>query len=282
MSSPVSGLPSSLQQVNIARVREQSFDHVFDQLAVEEPLEIRLSFGLQSARLEKTISLTMRTPGEDAELAVGFLIGEGIVAKRDWLQSVESNPFNPNSVKVILHPDAPVDLKRLERNFYTTSSCGVCGKTSIEALKVQGGLLVSSAECQVERDVIVKLPDLARTAQKLFSSTGGIHASSLFNLSGELELVHEDVGRHNALDKVIGAKFLAGAWPLNETILLVSGRASFELVQKAAVSGIRVFCAVGAPSSLAVELAKEVDMTLVGFLRERRFNIYHGEKRILG
>ena len=255
-----------------------------DILAVEEPLEIRLGFPDGSHR---AISITMRTPGEDAELAAGFLFTEGIVGRPDQIRQIRhcgvrgGNPSGSegvltNTIRVDLNGE--VDLKKLERHFYTTSSCGVCGKSSIEALytgakRVEEGPIVDS-------ELIHSLPDKLRASQDTFDKTGGLHASALFNLSGGLELVREDVGRHNALDKVIGAKFLAGELPLADKILLVSGRASFELVQKALMAGIPLLAAVGAPSSLAVELAREFGMTLVGFVRDGSFNVYVGGERV--
>jgi FdhD protein len=242
-----------------------------DRLAVEEPLELRLG--------ERGISITMRTPGNDPELAAGFLFTEGIVARAEDLAGIRHCGTSGNVVRVDLRPEISVDLKRLERHFYTSSSCGVCGKSSIEALtralaQVSPGLRVSSR-------VLRHLPETLRRSQQLFDRTGGMHASALFAADGELKLVREDVGRHNALDKVIGHEFLADRLPLRDRILLVSGRASFELVQKAAASGITIFAAVGAPSSLAAELARETGMTLIGFLRDDRFNVYCGEERVL-
>ncbi|MEO7673443.1 MAG: formate dehydrogenase accessory sulfurtransferase FdhD, partial [Pyrinomonadaceae bacterium] len=190
-----------------------------------------------------------------------------------------SAALNSNTIRVDLTDGVDVDLKRLERNFYTTSSCGVCGKSSIEALRTGVEKLCGDGPL-VSSDLIHKLPQILRLSQDVFEKTGGLHASALFNQSGELELVREDVGRHNALDKVIGAKFLAGETPLSDKILLVSGRASFELVQKALMAGIPILAAVGAPSSLAVELAREFGMTLLGFVRDERFNIYSGNERI--
>ncbi|MGZ3704216.1 MAG: formate dehydrogenase accessory sulfurtransferase FdhD, partial [Bdellovibrionota bacterium] len=248
-----------------------------DELAVEEPLEIRLGYGL--ARTRKSISITMRTPGHDGELAAGFLFTEGLVKRPEDINAIEPCGESGNVIRVDLHESVEVDLKRLERHFYTSSSCGVCGKSSLEALKVQSDPLADNGLC-VPADLIHELPSLLRRAQDIFDSTGGLHASALFSSGGELCLLREDVGRHNALDKVIGASFLGGHLPLSRSILLVSGRASFELVQKAAVAGIPLFAAVGAPSSLAVELAQERGITLLGFVRDHRFNIYSGKERL--
>ncbi|MEQ1921983.1 MAG: formate dehydrogenase accessory sulfurtransferase FdhD [Pyrinomonadaceae bacterium] len=255
-----------------------------DVLAIEEPLEIRLGFPDST---HKAISITMRTPGDDDELAAGFLFTEAIITSPDQIKQIrhcgKSEPgaiatgFS-NTIRVDLNAGLDIDLKRLERNFYTTSSCGVCGKASIEALAT--GVKQIESDVMIDADVIHSLPQKLRDAQAVFETTGGLHASALFNADGTLDIVREDVGRHNALDKVIGAKFMAGKTPLSDTILLVSGRASFELVQKALMAGIPILAAVGAPSSLAVELAAEYGMTLLGFVRDGRFNIYCGEQRL--
>ena len=265
-----------------------------DVLAVEEPLEIRIGYYDKGKLTHKPISITMRTPGDDAELAAGFLFTEGIIGSPDQIKQIRHcglkigkgagaldrvSALNSNTIRLDLRDGIDIDLKRLERNFYTTSSCGVCGKSSIEALRTgvkelpKNTLTVSSA-------LIHSLPSLLRNSQSVFDKTGGLHASALFDANGEIDIVREDVGRHNALDKVIGAKFLAGEMPLNDKVLMVSGRASFELVQKALMAGIPILAAVGAPSSLAVELAREFGMTLIGFVRDDRFNIYTGQNRL--
>jgi FdhD protein len=260
-----------------------------DVLAVEEPLEIRLGF---PDKTHRAISITMRTPGNDGELAAGFLFTEGIVRTPDQIAQIHHcgtkhrNPRNSknvtsNTIRVHLAEGVEIDLKRLERHFYTTSSCGVCGKSSIEALDTGAKKLNDLARPQIDSDLIHTLPDRLRASQDVFDQTGGLHASALFNTAGELDILREDVGRHNALDKVIGAKFLAGDLPLSDKILLVSGRLSFELVQKALMAGIPILIAVGAPSSLAVELADEFGMTLVGFVRDGSFNVYSCSKRIV-
>lgn len=246
-----------------------------DVLAVEEPLEIRLGF---PDGTHKAISITMRTPGDDGELAAGFLFTEGIISSPDQIEQIRHCGDGTNTIRVDLHDCFDLDLKRLDRNFYTTSSCGVCGKASIEALAT--GVKRTESDTKVTPDVIHSLPHRLREAQSVFDTTGGLHASALFEADGGLDIVREDVGRHNALDKVIGAKFLASETPLSNNILLVSGRASFELVQKALMAGIPILAAVGAPSSLAVELAREYGMTLIGFVRDDRFNIYCGKERV--
>ncbi len=258
-----------------------------DLLAVEEPLEIRIVFGPEKERQQKNISVTMCTPGHDAELATGFLFTEGIISgKADILSCTSSGD---NIVTVELQHGISFDLKKIERHFYTSSSCGVCGKSSIDAVKNVFTNNPVKDNIQTNASVITKLPESLRKQQEVFEHTGGLHASALFDLNGNLLLTREDVGRHNALDKLIGATLQAvnkplkrlAEIPLDHHILLLSGRASFELLQKAAMAGIKIVCAVGAPSSLAVELAKETDMTMVGFLRDGRFNIYSGEHRIL-
>jgi len=251
-----------------------------DTVAVEEPLEIRLGYDDGGRRRHRTVAVTMRTPGHDPELAVGFLFTEGIVTARDQLAGVHICCRTANVVRVELAAGSTVDFARLKRHSYTTSSCGVCGKTSLEAVRVVAGDPPPADKPVVDAATIHGLPAALRVAQPVFDRTGGLHASALFDAHGHLRCVREDVGRHNALDKLIGCQFLAGLTPLCDDILLVSGRASFELVQKAAVAGIPVLAAVGAPSSLAVDLARERGLTLLGFVRESRFNIYSGPDRI--
>jgi FdhD protein len=251
-----------------------------DALAVEEPLEIQLDATTGSQSLRKTISVTMRTPGRDAELAVGFLFTEGIIADRAQIEHVSDPDGAANLVCVRLTADATVDLDRLARHFYTTSSCGVCGKTAIEALRTTSRYPLPAGEPVVDAALIHRLPRALRAAQAIFESTGGLHASALFDTAGRLHSVREDVGRHNALDKVIGAELLAMRLPAHDKVLVVSGRASFELVQKAVMAGIPILVAVGAPSSLAVHLATCAGMTLAGFARDGRFNVYAGTERV--
>lgn len=265
-----------------------------DVLAIEEPLEIRLAFSEAGRPVHRAISITMRSPGHDGELAAGFLFTEGILASPDQVKQIRHcgpriqktkgvidrvSALNSNTIRVELADGVSVNLKKLERHFYTSSSCGVCGKSSIEALKVKVEKHPDSG-FSTTHDVICSLTDKLLAGQAAFARTGGLHASALFSSAGELDIVREDVGRHNALDKAVGAKFLDSAMPLSDKILLVSGRASFELVQKALVAGIPVMAAIGAPSSLGVELAREYDMTLIGFLRDGRYNVYSGEQRL--
>jgi FdhD protein len=242
--------------------------------------------GPETARQEKTIAITMRTPGHDRELATGFLVGEGLLRSLDEVEAVYSRGPRygdkgwQHRVRVTLRPEVPVDLVRLERNFYTTSSCGVCGKTSIEALEMSVFPPLIAATWQVTEAVIYTLPARLREAQAVFEETGGLHAAGLFTPAGRPLIVREDVGRHNAVDKVIGAQFLSGKGPLSNCLLVVSGRASFELMQKAIASGIPMLVAVGAPSSLAVEVAEKFGATLIGFTKAHGFNIYTGENRV--
>ena len=285
---------SSVAAVQISKVTSNATDdnsfiqhQAKDMLAVEEPLEIRIGYGTENERQQKSISVTMCTPGSDFELATGFLFTEGIIkSKNDILSTryftgINTTENKDNIVLVELQPGVVFDAKKIERHFYTSSSCGVCGKSSIDAVKNIFENDPVSDNIKIDAPVIIELPELLRKRQEVFEDTGGLHASALFDLQGKLLLLREDVGRHNALDKLVGAALSAGDLPLDQHILLLSGRASFELIQKAAMAGIRIVCAVGAPSSLAVEMAKEFKMTLVGFLRDKRFNIYSGEQRII-
>lgn len=255
-----------------------------DAVAVEEPLEIRLGRMEDGQVRHQPISITMRTPGDDFELAAGFLFTEGILQSNAQVREIHhcgKGKGATNTLRVDLVADVDVDMKRLERNFYTTSSCGVCGKTSIEALATGARPVAPPAGFTVDAQLIDELPGRLQAQQHVFRSTGGLHASALFSRTGELLGLREDVGRHNALDKLIGARFLAGTLPANDTILFLSGRASFELLQKAVMAGIPVVCAVGAPSSLAIEAAQEFGVTLLGFVRGQRFNVYAGSERLV-
>lgn len=255
-----------------------------DDLAVEEPLEIRVEYGSADDRQTKSISVTMRTPGHDPELATGFLFTEGVVKQLSDIEQINQSKAcaenKENVVTVSLAHGIEPELKNTERNFYTTSSCGVCGKGSISAIRTVTMYGNVNNHAVVTPEVIHSLPDVLTRHQEIFSITGGLHACALFNLSGDLVMVREDIGRHNALDKLIGAALENHLLPLADYILLLSGRASFELIQKAAMAGIKIIAAVSAPSSLAVELAKEFDITLMGFLRSHRFNIYTSPNRV--
>ena len=273
------------EKVSVERVTHAQRLEEPDELAVEEPLEIRVGFRDGEIFRHKPISITMRTPGNDFELATGFLFTEGILTTPNQVKKVhhcgpKGEEGETNTVRVDLEDDVAIDFDKLDRHFYTTSSCGVCGKSSIEALSVGVEGARPDSGTTWDSDFIYGLPERLETSQDVFERTGGLHASALFNPNGKIDMVREDVGRHNALDKVIGAKFLDGSTVLSETLLLLSGRISFELVQKALVAGIRTIVAVGSPSSLAVELAGEYDMTLVGFARDNRFNVYTGKERI--
>ncbi len=263
-----------------------------DVLATEEPLEIRivpleeLSTEEDSGEAMHPIAVTMRTPGADFELAAGFLFGEGLIASSQHITAIRycvdpavDGAQQYNVVNVFLSPGTPFEPADVQRNFYTTSSCGVCGKASIEAVWGPDCAPIHS-RVQVSAGSLLALPGTLRASQTVFDRTGGLHAAALFTPEGELLRLREDVGRHNAMDKLVGAALLAEEVPLSEAVVLVSGRLSFELVQKAARAGVPVLAGVSAPSSLAVELAHEVGMTLVGFLREGRFNVYTGGERV--
>jgi FdhD protein len=264
--------------VEVERVVGSVSSFSSDELSVEEPLEIRLRSHDAGAALAP-VAVTMRTPGDDVNLAVGFLFTEGIITRESDLEDVRR--AGPNAVDARLRPGVAVDPARLDRHSFVSSSCGACGKRSIAAVRVTTQHQIARGEPHVAPEVIHGLPRTLRGGQSGFARTGGIHASGLFDAEGRLLAIREDVGRHNALDKLIGSELLAGRVPLAGKILLVSGRVSFELVQKAAVAGIPLLGAVGAPSSLAVDLAREVGMTLLGFVRDARFNVYVDFGRIV-
>jgi FdhD protein len=270
----------AIERVNIRKYDRGGMVETADELAIEEPLGIYLRSGPAGGRSARCISVTMRTPGNDAELGAGFLFTEAIIRNKAQVASVKTGGAGENTVEVALEEGVSPALQNADRNFYTTSSCGVCGKASVEAIRTVSPFDLPPDEMRVPATTLNRLPGLLRAQQAVFRSTGGLHASALFRPDGELIGLREDVGRHNALDKLIGAAFLDGALPLNNEILLLSGRASFELVQKASMAGIRIIAAVGAPSSLAVQLAAGQDITLIGFLRDARFNIYTHGRRI--
>jgi FdhD protein len=251
-----------------------------DELAVEEPLEINVRYESNGTPVQKCMSITMRTPGNDEELGVGFLFTEGIIQKREEVTEVGAVPFTNNKLLITLSKNKQPLLQNAERNFYTTSSCGVCGKTGIDAIRTVSLYQNETDNICVPASLFYQLDEVLRKQQAIFKSTGGLHASALFDLDGNFLMLREDVGRHNALDKVIGAAYLNNQLPLRKTILLLSGRVSFELVQKAVMAGIKIIAAIGAPSSLAVQMADEAGITLIGFLRNQRFNIYSGAQRI--
>ncbi|MDY6984465.1 MAG: formate dehydrogenase accessory sulfurtransferase FdhD [Pseudomonadota bacterium] len=266
-------------RADVLRLRGGHVETVQDVLAVEEPLEIRLGYtDPRKGRTHRSVSITMRTPGDDSSLALGFLFSESILRSRADVTSIDTS--NPNVIRIELDAATTFDPLRLERMFYTTSSCGVCGKASLEALSMAGFDALRDEDFTIGADLLQQLPDKLRAGQKLFEQTGGNHAVGLFNSDGEIVRIAEDVGRHNAMDKLVGALLQDDSLPLRDHGILLSGRASFELVQKALAAGCQVLVAVGAPSSLAVELAQEFNMTLAGFLGENGFNIYHGAVRI--
>ncbi len=272
----------STTSVKIWNVNQKNRFEKSDILAVEEPLEIRLAMEGQPP---KNISITMRTPGNDFELAAGFLFTEGIIQSKEQVKSIDHvKSWNPDSegnvVSVEIAEGVKIDYQRLERHFYTSSSCGVCGKTSIDAVKYSGMQKLKENHPVFEHKLIHRLPDLLREQQEVFDHTGGLHAAALFDNTGKLHLLREDVGRHNAVDKLVGAAMLNGMIPLHDFLIMVSGRASFELIQKSLMAGIPILAAVGAPSSLAISLAEEAGMTVLGFVRDGRFNIYSGAARI--
>lgn len=253
-----------------------------DVLATEEPLEIRLT----AAGETRPVAVTMRTPGADFELATGFLFAEGLIPNRNAIEQVrycvnreacEEQQYNV--VTVALRPGFAPAEPIVDRNFGMTSSCGLCGKESLDHIE-RRGLASLPAGARIDQATLCALPDRLRAAQSLFAKTGGLHAAALFTRDGELLVLREDVGRHNAVDKVIGCAMLEGRFPLDDAVLLVSGRSSFEIAQKCVVAGVPILAAISAPSSLAVDLAKRFNLTLIGFLRGDKFNIYHGATRI--
>ena len=277
----------SIQTVRVQRARGGDVRRIRDWVTVEEPMEIRLAFPDPAGgpELVRSIAVTMRTPGQDFELAAGFLVTEGVLASPEQLREITYcrsglGPQDYNVLEVRLHSGEDVDLDRLSRNVFTSSSCGVCGKGSLEAVEVQGCAALPAGTLQLPAEILAELPVRLRQEQGDFARTGGIHAAGLFDAAGSPVSVHEDVGRHNAVDKVVGEAFLAGHVPLLDRVLVVSGRVSFEVVQKALVAGIPAVAAVGAPSSLAVELARRFNMTLAGFVRDGGFNVYAGSERV--
>jgi FdhD protein len=271
--------PRSLDLTQVTEWDDGKSRRKEDYLSAEEPLEIRVG--------DAPLSVTMRTPGHDTELAAGFLFTEGIVQNRAQISALEEpapgdNTENPGNVIIAtLAPDAAYDSEKSRRNFFAASSCGICGKASIDSVRART-LAAPNHSFRLDPEVLLKLPDALRESQAVFGRTGGLHAAALFDASGNLLVLREDIGRHNAVDKVIGWALLENRVPLSDTVLLVSGRGGFEIVQKAIVAGLPVVASVSAPSSLAVQLARESGQTLVGFLRGRRFVIYSGDSRIIG
>jgi FdhD protein len=269
-------MPQSACATHVVEWNRGCSRRVLDELASEEPLEIRVA--------RRPITITMRTPGDDFDLAAGWLLSEGLIARRDQIAAIayglrDDGEVTANVVEVTLADDASVDLARLDRHVVAGSACGVCGRTSIEAIRARD-IERPNALFDLDPAVLARLPDSLRAAQRIFGRTGGLHAAGLFDPEGGLVAVREDIGRHNAVDKVVGAAVLDGSLPLSNRILMVSGRGGFEIVQKALVAGVPVLACVSAPSSLAVQLARTYRLTFVGFLRGDRFVVYAGEERL--
>lgn len=267
-----------VRSVETIKVRGSGAATTEDVVAVEEPLEIRIAAGVEP---ERSVSITMRTPGNDEELAIGFLWGEGVISDSSQIdRPLPAVRGDQNVAAISLTGIVAADLARLERNSYTTSSCGVCGKTSIALLRQRSRFELPDGAPLVDASVLHDLPRRVRERQGVFSQTGGLHGAALVSSDGTIIALREDVGRHNAVDKLIGAQVLLDNLPLSEQLLFLSGRASFELVQKASMAGIPIVAAVGAPSSLAIELAESTGITLIGFLRDERFNVYSHPRRL--
>lgn len=267
----------------VRRLQADGWRDEQDRVVVEEPLEIRLTFGREPRRLTRRVAVTMRTPGHDALLALGFLYSEGIISDKDEVESVGpglSRLHRQNVIEVALKPEVTFDPARLNRNFYTTSSCGICGKASIEAVALARPCQVPHSAFHIDRAVLCRLPERLAEQQEVFRATGGLHAAALFDAQGRICEVYEDVGRHNALDKLIGAAFQRGALPLHAFGLVLSGRLGFELMQKAAMAGVPLVAAIGAPTSLALELASDTGITAAAFLRAHSCNLYTHPHRV--
>ncbi|HXN29511.1 MAG TPA: formate dehydrogenase accessory sulfurtransferase FdhD [Candidatus Acidoferrales bacterium] len=274
-------MPRRSRNVDLTQVSEWDDGHLFrkdDYLAAEEPLEIRVG--------DDPLSVTMRTPGHDRELAAGFLFTEGLIQSREQILKLDNaepqdGTNHRNVIATELAPEAAPDFAKMKRHFFAASSCGICGKASIDSIRSRL-LAAPNADFRLDAELLVQMPDVLRSSQDVFQRTGGLHAAALFDARGKLLVLREDIGRHNAVDKVIGWALLEGRMPLSDSVLLVSGRGGFEIVQKAIVAGVPVVASVSAPSSLAVQLARELRLTLIGFLRGRRFVIYAGEERVAG
>lgn len=273
-----------IKSFEIKKFKPKGIAETLDLVVIEEPLEIRLGFGEEDNRQQKSISVTMRTPtGHDFELSLGFLFTEGIISSFDDILAIHyctdaGRQAEQNIVRIELKPQIEVNLQSLERHFYATSSCGICGKASIEAIEQKCPILIKT-DFKVSEEFIKTLPKILEMNQVFFKHTGGLHAAMLLNKAGA-EVLREDIGRHNALDKVIGAALQQKLLPLTDFVLIMSSRASFELIQKAAMAGISLMACVGSPSSLAIETAQVLGITLIGFLRENSFNVYTHTDRI--
>ncbi len=272
-------MPRKARSVDLTQVSEWDDGKLRrkdDYLAAEEPLEIRVG--------DEPLSVTMRTPGHDRELAAGFLFTEGLIQRREQIVKLEiaegqDGTNRGNVIQAELAPEATPDFVKMKRHFFAASSCGICGKASIDSIRSRL-LAAPNPDFRLDAEILVRMPDALRSSQDVFQRTGGLHAAALFEPNGKLLVLREDIGRHNAVDKVIGWALLEGLVPLSDSVLLVSGRGGFEIVQKAIVAGVPVVASVSAPSSLAVQLARELRLTLIGFLRGRRFVIYAGEERL--
>ena len=269
------------------KFKSKKFKKVQDLVSIEEPLEMIVRYKKNNEWIDNSISITMRTPKNDEDLIVGLLFSEGIINKNSEIEKVEFlgdkvGKFKlKNKIRATLNSGENLDLKHLRRNFLTNSSCGVCGKTSMDSLEIICKKKINKNIPKIKKSLITKIPDLLRKSQSQFSKTGGIHASALFNKDGKALIIKEDVGRHNALDKVIGYSLRNSIFDDKNQFIACSGRLSFELVQKTLMANIGLLMGVGAPTSLAIDLAKRFDMTLIGFVKSDSFNIYCGENRIL-
>src|SRR5579859_5215575 len=294
ISSEIGTSSPGITLLPVQKIAAHRLQETTDPIAIEEPLEIRLRYGPTAKKQEQSISITMRTPGHDEDLALGWLYTEGILpagianiagisnlagTTTAGTTNLQTTIPSPNTITVTLPESIPPDLSRSQRHSFTTSSCGVCGQTSLEAIRTITPQQ-KDTPFSIPAGLLYPLPALLREGQDIFDATGGLHAAGLFDRHGNLIILREDIGRHNAVDKVIGHTLLHQGLPLSETILLLSGRACFELIQKAAMAGIRIVAAVGPPSSLAIRHAEDTGITLVGFLRQQRFNIYSGSSRI--
>lgn len=272
-------MPSSPRDIDVTLVHEWNdgrIRSVQDYLVGEEPLQIRVG--------KNPLSVTMRTPGHDVELATGFLFTEGLIQRHEQIVSIEHTADckpteRGNIIRIDLAPDVALHLENTQRNFFASSSCGICGKASIESVRARG-VRSPNPNFRVEAEVLCRIPAALRSAQQIFGRTGGLHAAGLFDASGKLLVEREDIGRHNAVDKIIGWALRENRLPLSDSVLMVSGRGGFEIIQKAAMAGLPAVASVSACSSLAVQFAREVGMTLVGFLRDRRFVVYSGVERL--
>lgn len=269
------------EKVMINRLQKGQHQQIEDILVVEEPLEIRVTYPKKGSIVEKSIAVTMRTPGMDEALAAGFLFTEGVIKDYKSVKKVEKVSFDSQTVLVELKEKALNEGIQSDRQFFMSSSCGICGKGSIESVRTQSPYPANPDTILISSVIFMQLPKAIQEYQKTFERTGGLHAAALFTLEGELVYLTEDIGRHNAVDKLIGHCWLQGLLPLENYILLLSGRGGFELIQKAYMAGVKIVASIGAPSSLAVEMAKEAGMTLIGFLKAERMNIYSGKQRVI-